>query len=183
MEPGLLYTTLHLLGVVIGFGGALMSDAMFLTSLKDKKITKTEVRFLHLGSTFVWGGLLLIVISGALLFLQDPVMYMQSAKFLSKMTVIVVIIVNGAMIHSELYQVIVDNVGKRIKASSTFMKKSNLLLTSGAVSIVSWFSAFLLGMWRGIPYSYSQIIVAYVALILIAIGIGLVLKQQFFAKK
>jgi len=51
------YTIFHIFGAIIGAGGAYVSDAMFFASIKDEVISKVELRFMKIGSTFVWVGL------------------------------------------------------------------------------------------------------------------------------
>jgi len=42
-----------------------------------------------------------------------------------------------------------------------------VLILSGVVSAVSWFSALVLGTLRGLPYSYETIMAIYVTLLMI----------------
>lgn len=180
MELKLLYTMIHVFGAVVGFGGAIMSDAIFVSSLRDRKITKTELRFLTLGSRVVWIGLLVLVVSGFLLYLTDAATYNTSAKFLSKMTVVGIIVLNGLLIHLRLYPLMHDSVGKRLRDRSAFMQQSSTFLVGGVISVVSWFTTLVLGLWRGIPYLYSEIIFTYILVICIGVVVGLLIKQSIF---
>lgn len=51
-----IFITIHLFGVVLGAGGAFISDGIFFTSLKDKIISKDEFRIIKTASNFIWGG-------------------------------------------------------------------------------------------------------------------------------
>ena len=90
---------LHLVGVVLGFGAALMADIFFLKFLKDRKVTGDEVRILKVFSRIIWIGLGIIIFSGLLLFLSNIEFYLNSAKFLTKMSVIGFIVVNGLVLN------------------------------------------------------------------------------------
>ena len=58
----------HLLGVAFGLGGATVSDVLFLKSLKDEIISRTEKRLLDGASLVIWVGVGILVLSGAVMF-------------------------------------------------------------------------------------------------------------------
>ncbi|MBI1833913.1 MAG: hypothetical protein HYR90_03740 [Candidatus Andersenbacteria bacterium] len=86
----------HLVGVILGAGGAVLSDAMFFSSIRDRKLTKTELRFMRMGSHFVWAGLAILVTTGTIIFSSNPEFYMASTKFLAKVTIVSLIILMTA---------------------------------------------------------------------------------------
>lgn len=173
-----LFTMFHLLGVVLGAGGAFASDAMFLSSIKDRKFSKTEIRFLKLGSAMVWTGLVILIASGTLLFLGDPAGYLASSKFLAKMTIVAVIVANGLIFHLTHIPRIVRHVGEDLSSSDEFARKGGLLFLSGVISMVSWVSALSLGALRSVPYSYAEIVGAYISVMAAGIIIGLFMKRK-----
>ncbi len=168
----------HLFGVIIGAGGAFASDFMFFSSIKDKMISHTEMRFLRLGSRMVWVGLAIIIFSGAFLFAADAARYLDSSKFLAKMTIVGVIIVNGVIFH--LYHIprLHKHIGRDFSLSKEFVKKSPLLLISGVISVVSWLAAFVLGVFHEVPYSYWIIIAFYLAILGLGILITILSKDR-----
>lgn len=159
------FVILHLFGVAIGAGGAYLSDMMFFSSVKDKIISHTEMRFLTIGSRAVWIGLALLVLSGTGLFLSDMQGYMQSAKFLAKMSIVGIIILNGIIFHMSHLPRMKRHTGHHFPSSDEFVRHRPLLAASGAVSIVSWTSAIILGGLRSVPYTYADIMTVYGALI------------------
>lgn len=179
MDYGMIFTGLHLLGVVVGMGGAFASDAIFFSSIRDEKVSQTELRFLKLGGRLVWTGLFLIVVSGALLFLQDPEAYLASAKFLSKMTIIAVLVANGTIFHVIHIPRFHRHADHHFPSSDEFMRSVPLLLMGGVVSTTSWLSAFILGLWRGIPYSYAEILSVYAAFLVLG-AISTIALKRFF---
>jgi hypothetical protein len=56
-EFKIIWTILHLIGVAVGAGGAFAADYTFFQSVRDRKITKTEMSFIENSSKMVWLGL------------------------------------------------------------------------------------------------------------------------------
>lgn len=160
-------------------GAALMSDFIFFSSIRDEKISNTEMRFLRLGGKVVWIGLALIVISGFILFATDPVRYINSSKFIAKMAVVVVIIVNGAIFHLMHIPHLHRHAGAHFPSSDEFVRKVPFLLTNGAVSIISWSSALILGVLRSLPYSVLEILGVYVVILLLGVTVAISLRKKF----
>jgi uncharacterized membrane protein len=173
-----IYTLGHIFGAVLGAGGAFMSDAMFFSCIKDRKITGTELRFLRLGSTMVWAGLILLIISGTLLFSLDPVRYLESSKFLVKMTIVLVIVLNGLFFHYAHIPRIERHRDTDLRLSEEFQRHSATLVASGAVSLTSWFLALVLGVLRGIPYSYLTGLLIYLGILVVAIGTAVMFRKR-----
>lgn len=170
---------LHILGVVLGAGGAYVSDAMFLSAMRDGRLSATEMNFLHLGSRFVWLGLALLLISGLGIFLSDMETYLDSHKFLAKMTIVGLLAANGAVFHAWHIPRLRRHVSLDLRRSREFIRFRPLLLASGALSFVSWTSALILGAWREVPYTYSQIMLVYLAVVVLAWLGALVLAPRY----
>jgi hypothetical protein len=104
------------------------------------------------------------VLSGIFLFLSDPFGYSSSVKFLVKMTIVGVVIANGyvfgRLIHPALLKINFTDTNIHHK----YVKLRKLSFACGAVSLVSWLSAFVLGMLGHIPLSYLEAIAGYIAL-------------------
>lgn len=180
LDSHIVFVIVHLLGLAVGAGGAFASDAMFFLSAKDKKITATELKFLHLGGAMVWLGLGILAASGTMLFLEDPAGYLASGKFLAKMTIVAVIAANGILFHKLHLPMLRRLEADSFSASKEFRQKSSLLLASGALSAVSWISALTLGALRGIPYSYWVLMAVYLLFVFGAILFALSLKRRLF---
>jgi hypothetical protein len=171
-------TIFHIFGVALGAGGAYVSDAIFFSSIKDEKISKTEMRFITIGSTFVWVGLALLILSGIGIFLVDTEKYLDSGKFLAKMNIVFVILVNGIVFHSSHLPRIRRHVDHHFPSSDEFMRKKPLLIISGAISFTSWSFALVLGALNKIPFSYSTIMSVYISVILVAILCAIALFKE-----
>jgi len=172
-----IYLIVHIFGAILGAGGAFASDAMFLSTIKDGRINSDELRFMKLGSKLVWSGLAVLIISGILLFSTNPSGYLDSSKFLAKMTIIGIIIINGIIFHLIHIPHIQGHIGIRFAHSYTFMKRASFLLASGAVSMASWVLTVILGTLKAVPFSYTQIMSVYLAIITCAIFGAVIFKK------
>lgn len=172
-----IFTIFHLLGVVVGMGGAIVSDFIFFSSIRDQKISSTEMRFLKLGSRIVWLGLVLIVVSGIFLFETDPARYLNSSKFIAKMVIVFVVIINGIIFHFIHIPRLCRHVGAHFPSSDEFSRKAPLLLVSGVVSVISWLSTLFLGSLRSLPFSALEILGVYFILLLLAAAAVISLKK------
>lgn len=173
-----LYIIGHVFGAIIGAGGAFASDAMFFSTINDGRIVRDELRFMKLGGKLVWAGLALLVVSGALLFSTDPDTYLTSSKFLAKLTIVGVIIVNGIIFHLIHIPHIEGHLGLKFAHHPTFMRKASFLIASGAVSMISWISTVVLGVLKQVPYSYTQIISVYAIIVIFAVIVGVSVKNK-----
>lgn len=172
------YIVLHLLGVALGAGGAFVSDALFLSSVKDQKISHTELRFLMIASKVVWTGIVILIISGIGIVLLDPEHYLSSSKFLTKMSIVGIIILNGIVFHTVHLPRIARHAGAHFPSSDEFMRKKWLMVASGAISISSWTFALILGALSSVPYSYSTLMTVY-GLIIIGVCTASILLKNF----
>jgi len=170
---------LHLLGVIIGMGGAFTSDAIFFSSIRDEKVSHTEVRFLKLGGKMVWLGLFIIVVSGLFIFSSNPEFYLHSSKFLSKMTIVAVLILNGLIFHLVHIPRFHRHAESHFPSSEEFMRFAPWLLVGGVISTISWLSALILGLWRGVPYGYGEIMSLYGLVLLMVLVLTLIFRKKF----
>ena len=175
-----IYTILHVFGAIVGAGGAYVSDAMFFSSVKDEVISQTELRFLRLGSMFVWIGLAIIVVSGALLFSTNPEAYLVSSKFQIKMLIVAVIFVNGLIFHWGHMPHLNRHVDTHYPSSREFIRRKKFLIASGVISFTSWTFAVILGGLRSIPFEFSEALVLYLVIEIVMIGGALLFSRRLF---
>lgn len=151
---------LHGIGAVLGVGGATMSDLMFFKTIRNLSISKTEMKFLELGSFQIWGGIVCTLISSLGLWYFFPEL-VQTPKVYAKLTIFCILLINGIFLNVWLTPFLKKHLATSLSASPTFLKNRPILFSSGAVSIISWYSVFILGLWRGLPFSYTTIIMVY----------------------
>jgi len=183
LDIGTVYLIAHIFGAILGAGGAFMSDMMFFSSIRDGLFDKHEFRFMRLGGKMVWTGIFILVVSGILLVSTNPEFYLNSAKFLVKVTIVSIIILNGIIFHLVHLPHIKKHLNIKFSESPTFIKNASFLMISGAISMVSWISTVVLGMLKNIPYSYLEILSVYISLILVAVIGSLVMKKKLLDLK
>lgn len=166
-----LITILHVFWAIIWAGSAYMSDVMFFSSMRDVRIEKTELRFMRIGSIMVWSGLAILIISWALLFGMDMEKYLDSSKFLAKMSIVAIIVLNGIFFHLIHLPRIQRHENHHLPSSDEFSRKVTLLIASGTLSCISWTVVVILWMLTSVPYTYSQIMLAYAGMIILGICI------------
>lgn len=172
----------HLVGVVIGFGGAIITDILFLKFVRNGKIVKSEVGVLVTMSKIIWAGILIIAVTGLFILLSDVERYTHSAKFLLKMLVVWVIVINGLILNFVITPTLpLVNFGKISNSKDKTNKIRSLVFITGAVSATSWWTVFILGMLRFSPVSFTVLLSIYL-LILAGAIIGSLVLNSLLAK-
>lgn len=170
----------HLFGLAIGAGAAFFSDFLFTEALKDRTISKDEFRIIDLTSTVVWVGLAVLLTSGAILFFSDIDKYLDSSKFIAKMSIILILAVNGLVFHYKHFPIFQRSIGKKITSKSIAVPLRPVFI-SGAVSGVSWAAAIVLGSLSSVPLSYYAIMGIYAVVISVAAWVGVLLHTHYTA--
>lgn len=175
---------LHLVGLALGLGGATFGDLFFFRFLKDLRISQYESEILKGISQVVWFGLALLIISGLALYLPYASDYNASSKFLAKVSIILVIITNGAFLNLMVAPRLIHITFGDMHAHQPgeLRKARKLAFALGAISFVSWYSALILGALDSVPLSYSALMTIYFTLILVAI-LGSQLMERMLGKR
>lgn len=176
------FVILHLLGFALGFGGALVSDFLFFRFLKNFKLSDHEIYVLGLVSNVVWGGLLVLTLSGVGIFLGDMDTYLNSIKFLTKMFVVLIITLNGVFLHFYIKPRLklikwTDNIA----SSKRYLRR--LAVAGGAVSITSWSLATVLGSLKSIPFEFGEATLLYLGLLLFVVFAAQIFESIFLYKR
>lgn len=139
----------HIIGTALGVGGATLAEIFYLRSSRDGVIDTEEAGFLKTTYRVIRVGMLLLVLSGfgylLLARIAGATEVLYGPKLWAKLTIIFVLLA-GVL----LWQA----------------RKVPMWLGS-PVSLVSWYAALILGVWRGLGASYITIMVWYVAAIVI----------------
>lgn len=170
-------TVLHVFVVILAMGGALVSDMLFSFFSKNKNLNTTEISTLSILRTMVFYALIVIVISGFILFLADMDRYMNSAKFLAKMSILAILIVNGYILNKIVWPRVIRQ-GFFTNIKDRYMRM--LAFTCGAVSVISWISVLILAVLNRLTMSYSLIMLLYLGVIIFGVIAALVLEKKEF---
>ncbi|HLC49602.1 MAG TPA: hypothetical protein VJI96_04445 [Candidatus Andersenbacteria bacterium] len=188
MDIRILLVILHVIGTVIGAGAATVTDYLVFKFAKDAKIDKDEFQILHTISDLIWAGLFILLATGfgfILLHLADFGSVRDSYnvdKIWAKITIVIILTLNGFFIHYYVLPTLKKRLGKSL-VSPSILKKSFLLFSPGAISAVSWYTALILGAWRGLDASYGEIMSAYVAILAIAIIVSNIAGRSLLKKR
>lgn len=167
-------TIAHVLSVVLGMGAALVSDALFSFYSKDRDLNSTEISTLSILSKIVFYGLILIALSGVGLFLSDIERYTHSTKFLAKMSILAILLINGYFLNKIVWPHLL-NRNFFIADEERGVRK--LAFACGAISVVSWLAICALGVLDSIKYDYSIVMLAYAGITIFAILVALVVER------
>lgn len=169
---------LHALAAAVGLGSIVVTDSLFFQFLKDFKISHKEDETMRTISKVFWAAILVLFITGLILYLSAPMDYLTKSKFLVKLVIFVIIVTNGALLNwyltPHLKKIAFGPVVVEPSKKMRFLRR--LAFASGVVSIISWLSVFLLGSLRSIPLTFAQGLLVYVGIC--AVG---VLGSQLYA--
>lgn len=177
-----IFVIAHVFSVICGMGAAIVSDVLFNFYIKDKKINPTESGTLEVISRIIWGSLGLIVLSGLALFFSDPIAYASSDKFLLKVAIVAVIIANGFLLWKITHKSIKKINFTDTNINNKYVRIRKISFALGAISIVSWFTVFILGSISSIPVSLAVGAGVYLVIIVLAICASQVLEYLITRK-
>lgn len=171
----------HLIGVALGAGGATLSDLLFLSSVRDNLIDRSELRLLRVAARVVIAGLALLTVTGVGFFFTDS---QPSDRFWAKLTIVAIAALNGYWLHRQLFPLFERCAQQqRPLLTAHSSRYAWRVVAAGCISAVSWYAALILGVWRSAPFSYWEILGGYLgivmtALILANLGLYLFLKWR-----
>lgn len=167
----LLIVGLHLIGFALGIGGATIADILFLRFLRDFVISRKEADILRTISQLLWVALAVLVLSGIGLYLPEAARLNESSKFLVKMTVVGVLVVNAAWLNLYLSPRLVTlSFGRKTHPGGDNVPRlRRIAFALGALSITSWYTAFVLGLLESVPLNYWSLLGVYVGIVLVGV--------------
>ncbi|MBP9821443.1 MAG: vitamin K epoxide reductase family protein [Candidatus Pacebacteria bacterium] len=162
---------LHAFAAALGVGAVTMTDLFFFKFLKDYRISHDEASIMDTLSDVIWFALVLLVVTGIALYIPSSVALLVSTKFMAKMVVVGVVIVNGVTLNMLVAPKLVKiSFGEEhVEHDGEMHQLRRLGFALGAVSLTSWYIVFILGSLRSIPLSSIAILGIYVALLCFAV--------------
>ncbi len=166
---------IHLVGVAMGVGGAVTTDATFLRSIWDRKITAGQLQLIEIISKVVVTGLGLLILSGISLVALNPHYFSLSdgnQLFWVKMTIVAILSVNGIVFHKKILPILQRHKDTDLNTPEV-RNNLSLLAITGGLSGISWFTVLTLGVvMQSVDFSYLLIMNVYFLLVLGAIITG-----------
>lgn len=162
---------LHVLGMSLGLGGATITDVLFFRFLKDFRVSDKENEVFRILSQILWFALFIMILSGVGLFLPDSERLLASPKFLVKMIVVAVIVLNGAILNILIAPRIVKICfgGSHNREAGELHRLRHVAYALGAISIISWYSAFILGLLPANLLPFLPLLGAYALLLVLGV--------------
>lgn len=170
----IMWVIVHNVGFIFGIGAATITDILFFRFLQDSKISEQEKGIMDILSSVIWVGLAILVVSGVMLYLPEQSRLLASSKFLLKIVVVSVITVNGVLLN-----IFVAPKMRMLSFAdhprAVHFRRAAFAL--GGVSIVSWYTAFLLGSLRSIPLTFTAGLIGYLVVLF-----GVIAGSQVFER-
>jgi hypothetical protein len=144
----------HLLGLVMGFGGAVLLDATLFTRGVIRPVSKYTLHQAEVLSRIVAIGLALLWVTGIGLIwlnLADKPEYLTNQKLWAKIFIVVLLTMNGVFIHHKVLPLLKQRVGQRL-FDSVGRTELAVLTLIGSISFVSWTTPFILGKASELNY-------------------------------
>jgi len=179
MRPGIM--VVHVLAMALGLGSATVTDIFFFNFLKDFRISQKENEVLQKLSQVIWLALGIAFLSGLGLFLPQAELYLGSAKFLLKMIVFMVIVINGAVLNLFIAPLLtkISFGGAHKHHPGELIFGTKVAFALGAISFVSWYTAFVLGSVRSIPVDLIVGFEIYLGVLILAILASQIVERVF----
>lgn len=162
----------HLVGLVIGLGGATLTDALFVTCVRKRRTGHTMLVVIRRASELVLAGYALLLLSGFGLLLTGS---HTSSRFWAKMIVVAVIGANGLAAHFVTFPKIHRKVTVGHTVNIDFLHQLSIV---AAVSVASWYSALVMGAWRSNAWPFIGWLAAYLVLLFAAVSVSMVVSPH-----
>ncbi len=162
-----LWLMIHGIGFILGVGAATVTDVFFFKFLKTHTISEEGKQTFDTLTSVIWMGLAVLLVSGFMIYLPQHGHLSQSPKFLLKLIVIGVIIVNGILLN-----LIVSPRMRQLSFDGTKPARHfrRLAFALGAISLTSWYTAFFLGSLRHLgKYTLLHGITMYAVVLFVAV--------------
>lgn len=162
---------LHAFAAGLGVGAVTLTDVFFFKFLKDYRISHSEKEIMDTISDVIWVALMLLIVTGIGLYVSQSAALGESTKFLAKVVIVGVVLINGILLNLIVSPRLMNiSFGiEKVSHPGQLHGLRRLGFALGAVSIVSWYSAFILGSVRSLPFSTPQILLGYACLV--AVGV------------
>lgn len=170
------FVVVHLIGLGIGAGGAIITDLYVFRRAVLTKIDKGVVETVDFLGHMVAFGLLLLWISGIALTIELMMVkpqFVTNQKFWGKVAIVILLTLNGINIHNQILPILQRRIGRTIFEG---MPPAGLMLLagSGAVSFVSWVFPIVLGAAKEMSYvtPFYLVMLVYLAATSMAIAMS-----------
>ena len=169
----LIYLVIFSIGLSIASGAAILSNLLFITSIRDGHISQDEYRILRTSRSVVWVGIVLYTFSGVGLFTLSAEAMLGLGIFYADMTIATLMGVNAFVFqyfHLPRLGTLVDTDFTKTSKKTAPSNFLAYLVISEAISVSSWIFIILHHAMFRFPGSYSMVMAAY-CFFVVAVGL------------
>lgn len=143
---------LHLLGIIAGFGGVVFTAVVAARSLKDEQLFKISPKIISIFSFIIWGGLILLVVTGVFLEefweLRGIELEKGSIALMIKKALALLIAFHGFYVNLYLARKMKSLAAEEHPFQSPGFRKFKILgMISTSISLILWSAVIILGAW------------------------------------
>ncbi|MGI6103136.1 MAG: hypothetical protein ACOYBJ_00720 [Patescibacteria group bacterium] len=136
---------LHIIGAVLGVGGATYNDLLLVRAIGDRELGPAYQKNAAAFSLVIWTAIALLVATG-LFFVVNDTSLLANQKFLTKLSLVVLLVVNGGLMNS-LFQPPLERLraidwAERTPALCRLVRGA---LPFASISIVTWYTVLIFG--------------------------------------
>ncbi len=173
------------LGMILGVGGTTIADILFFVFLKDLKISSDESTVLKTIGQVTWVGLALLVLASFALYATHPTLLLMSAAHKASVLLLLVILVNAVFLHlmvtPQLVHISFGGEHDHTSGELRFLRQFSFALLT--VSIISWYTLFVVYFLGDTLPSLSSIVASYGVLLLLGLGLMQHVERRLVAVK
>lgn len=174
----------YLLALAVGLGTATVTDIFFLRFLKDYRISQSEYDVLKTLSQIMWASLSAITVAGVGIALAGRDLALHPTVVVSWIA-LGIIVINAAVLNlivaPRLLHISFREEHDHEPGELRIIHK--LAFELGAVSLISWYTAFILVVVPGISASLFLLIAVYFALLIAGVAVARGIEYWFRYKK
>lgn len=148
----------HLLGLALSFGLVVLCDFLLLSLITRGEFNDFQYSVLARCSRIIAAALQLLILSGlGYLFyyiFNDQRHLLSNPKLIAKEVVVIILCINGYWLHQIGMPLLKEIKGQNLHQNA-FLDSFRKLIMMGAISSVSWWTAFVLGVAKILNFKFS----------------------------
>lgn len=179
MDLQQIFVTIHLFGFALGLGGATIGDIVFIKSLRRNNLSEEVFGFFKTTSRIIWIGLGLLIISGLSIFTliyleQGSLSLLASSRWQTKLILVAIVTLNGLFFKLAIFSILKNLIHQPLSVQniSPIIWK---LAISGTISLVSWYSIFILSL---LPRTFRPQILIIIGVYVFALICGAIISKS-----
>lgn len=174
----------HIIGLILGLGGATFMTAFFFRFLRDLRISVWEADIIRFLSEASWVGLAVLVVTGVGLYLPRSLELGALGGFWVKVWALMAVIISGALLNFIVSPklISISFAVKHDHQSGELRRARRLAFVFGAIYMVSWYSVLVFDLIKTSDLSFSLLLSIYLLVVVLSVVISLVIEKNLGSK-